>query len=420
MIKELYLLYRHDRDNGGEGRIFKTAWARWKEEGFEGMRKKLRTEYAALQEEYGWFHRRSKHYESLRLRTLFFTVFLLVTGYYMFIESERYESEASIIVKDLNEKSAAALGITLLGAGAPSQAQDSMILEAYLLSPDILALLNRQFHLDAYYRSDALDPLSRLHPWSTREDFLALYREHIHVVYDEVSGILRISFSHTDPETARDILQFLIARAEKQLNRYNERNAEKQLAFVRKLAEQNRERLDASTEALEAYQNRHLVLDPATDAQTQSAIIANLESTLVEKQAEYNRLKHYMSDSSFDLVNLVNEIRTLEASLKKAKAALSGSDTAERLNSVLFAYERLKAQVAFDQEVYKQNLVQLETAKVDANRQAKALVILTQPNLPDGYTYPDKPRLLATLALAFLLAYGIVSMLGAIIKDHKD
>ena len=87
---------------------------------------------------------------------------------------------------------------------------------------------------------------------------------------------------------------------------------------------------------------------------------------------------------------------------------------------MLFAYEKLKSQTAFDAEVYKQSLVQLETAKVDANKQSKALVVLTQPSLPDGYTYPDKPRLLATLVLFFLLTYGIAALLSAIIKDHKD
>ena len=420
MIKELFLVYLHDRQKGEDPlRVVKKSWARWKREGFGRMRAKLTKEYTALQHEYAWFHRWNKCYETLRLRAVFLASFLLVAGYFMCIKSELYESDASIVVKDLNQKSVNALGLSLLGAGASSQMQDSMILEDYLLSPDVLKLLDARFRLDAYYRSDALDPLSRLGSSATQEDFLEIFRRHFHVVYDEVSGILRLDFSHTDPKTAQTILSFLIAHAEKQLNLYNERNAEKQLTFVRTLAEHNREQLDASTAELEQYQNAHQILDPETDAQTQSGIIAELEGTLVQKRAEYSRMKKYMSESSFDMVRLADEIHALEASLKQAKASLSGSDK-ERLNALLFAYEKLKSQAAFDAEVYKQNLVQLEAAKVDANKQSKSLVVLTQPSLPDGYTYPDKPKLFATLALLFLLAYGITALLVAIIKDHKD
>ena len=421
MIKELYVLYKHDRQKGEDPwRTVKKSWARLRRNGYAGMREKLEEEYQAVHEtEYVWFHRCSKRYEAQRLRAVFAIMFLLTAGYFMFVKSELYESNSSIVVKDLNQNGVSALGINLLGAGASSEAQDSKVIEEYLLSPDVLELLDKKFDLDTYYHSDAVDFISRLGSASTREDFLEIYRRHFHVVYDEVSGILRLSFGHTDPKTAQTILAFLIAHAEQQLNLYNERNAEKQLAFVRDLAEKNREKLDASTAVLEQYQNEHQILDPETDVQTQSGIIAELEGTLVQKRAEYSRMKQYMSESSFDMVKLADEIHALEASLKRAKASLSGNEK-ERLNAVLFAYEKLKSQTAFDAEVYKQSLVQLETAKVDANKQSKALVVLTQPSLPDGYTYPDKPRLLATLVLFFLLTYGIAALLSAIIKDHKD
>lgn len=420
MIKELFLISRHDRYKGEDAlRIYKKSWARLKRFGLSGMRERLHKEYGLVQEDHAWFHNANKKYTVQRLRMLFLAAFFFVSGYYLLIKSELYESNASIIVKDLNEKSVSALGLSLLGTGTSSQAQDSMILEDYLLSPDVLALLDKKFHLYDYYRSDALDLFSRLWPFSSREDFLDIYRRHFRVVYDEVSGILRLGFSHTDPTTAQAILTYLIQHAEHQLNVYNERNAEKQLSFVREMTGKNREKLDSSMAALERYQNEHVVLDPATDAQTQSGIIATLEGALVEKRAQYSQMKQYMSKSSFDLIRLADEIRSLETSLKNVKASLTGN-AQERLNAILFAYEKLKTQVTFDTEVYKQSLIELESAKVDAQKQAKALVILTKPNLPDGYTYPDKPRLFLTLMLAFALAYGIIAMIGAIIKDHKD
>ena len=87
---------------------------------------------------------------------------------------------------------------------------------------------------------------------------------------------------------------------------------------------------------------------------------------------------------------------------------------------VLFEYEKLKMQLEFDKEVYTNALVQLETIKLDALKAAKTLSVVSKPNLPDGYTYPNKPRVFITLVIVMLLMYGIFSMLGAIIKDHKE
>ncbi|MDQ1268598.1 MAG: capsular polysaccharide transport system permease protein, partial [Campylobacterota bacterium] len=86
----------------------------------------------------------------------------------------------------------------------------------------------------------------------------------------------------------------------------------------------------------------------------------------------------------------------------------------------MFEYEKLKLQLEFDTEVYKNALLQLETTKLDVSKEAKMLSIISKPNLPDGYTYPDKPRVFITILIIMLLMYGIFSMLNSIIKDHKE
>ncbi|RUA00706.1 MAG: hypothetical protein DSY88_10440 [Candidatus Poseidoniales archaeon] len=87
---------------------------------------------------------------------------------------------------------------------------------------------------------------------------------------------------------------------------------------------------------------------------------------------------------------------------------------------VLLEYEKLKMQLEFDTEVYKNALIQLETTKLDVLKEAKTLSTVSKPNLPDGYTYPNKPKVFITLVIVILLMYGIFSMLGAIIRDHKE
>jgi len=98
---------------------------------------------------------------------------------------------------------------------------------------------------------------------------------------------------------------------------------------------------------------------------------------------------------------------------------LTGSQK-NRLNKIVFEYEQLKMQFEFAKEVYKNALLQLETTKIEVAKNDKTLSVVNKPNLPDGYSYPDKPRVFITILILTLLVYGIVTMLGSIIRDHKE
>jgi len=353
------------------------------------------------------------------IRIFFSFLFIVSVIYVLFIESERYQSSSSILVKDLSSTQAAGLDLSIFGATGSSQMQDSKVLEAYLKSPELLDEIDKHFSLKEYYLSDKLDFLNRLWKDSTKEDFLEKYLQNLSIHYDELSGILIISFLHTDSAISKAILEFVLKKAEEQINIYNQRNANKYLNFVKESLKVNKGSLNDSINSLEKYQNKNLVLDPTSTAETTSGIIATLEAELVKKTAMLEQLKQYMSENSFDIKNLKNEIKGIRNSISNSKSKLSG-DKNNRLNVVLFEFERLKNQVEFEKEKYKQTLVQYEIAKNDVEKDAKTLQIVVKPNLPEGHSIPDRPMSILNIIIALGLLFGIVSLVVAIIKDHRD
>ncbi len=191
------------------------------------------------------------------------------------------------------------------------------------------------------------------------------------------------------------------------------------MKFVETEFEKAKEKMDASSKRLEAYQNEHLLLDPGSEAAAASGIISELEATLLQKQIQYGTMSGFIKEDNYELKVLQKEIDEIKRLISKERKNLTGSSE-DRLNKVLFEYEKLKLAFEFDTEVYKNVLIQLETTKIDVLKEAKTLSILSQPNLPDGYTYPDKPKMFITLLIVTLLLYGIFSMLGTIIRDHKE
>lgn len=357
--------------------------------------------------------------EQKSVRKVFISIFVIILTYILILQSHLYKSSSAIMIKDLTSKQVSSLDISFLGGNPSSQMQDSKVIETYLTSHEILTKLDKKFQLKEHYQSDEVDFIDRLSDSSTQEEFLELYLKRIEVIYDELSGVLHVGFLHTDKTLSQKILLEIITLAEAQLNIYNQINAKKYLAFASDSVEKNKISLDQSIKKLEAYQNQNLVLDPTANAETKNSIISNLEAELVSKTTKLQQIENYMSKDSFEVTNLKNEIKTLKNSLKKTKSELSGNDK-ERLNLVLFEFERIKNQVEFDKEKYKQSLIQYEIAKTDVDKDAKTLQVIVQANMPDGYSLPDKPLAILNTIIALGLLFGIVSLILAIIKDHKE
>jgi len=362
----------------------------------------------------------NKRYSTLKIRFFFLLLFGFSVTYTMFLKAELYESSTALMVRDLSKTSAtASLGLSLLGAGSSSQFQDSMLVEEYLLSLDMFLLLDKEFHLIKHYKSDKLDFIERLSSDATMEQALAFYRKRIIVSYDDTSAIIHLSYAHTDPHIAQKIVKFMIRKVEFTLNEFNRKKAIKQLVFIEKEHDKNKIKMDKSSALLEKYQNDNLLLDPKAEAVSSSAIISGLETTLTQKRIEYKTKSSYLNADNYELLSLKSEIDEISKSLISAKKRLTGSDK-NRLNKILFEYSKLKMQLEFDTAVYKTALIQLETTKLDSLKEAKMLSIVNQPNLPDGYTYPNKPKTLLNIVIILSLMYGIFSMLLSIIKDHKE
>jgi capsular polysaccharide transport system permease protein len=355
-----------------------------------------------------------------KMQLTFFGVFFILSFYYLLLKSELYESKTALLVKDFGvSQQASSLGLSLLGMGSSSQLQDSKIVEEYLKSLDIYTRLDAKFGLSAHYKSDALDFWQRRSEDATQEELVAFYNTRLVVHYDEISGILHIAFAHVEPQKAKEILEFLVLEVEAHINELNRINAKKQLDFIEQEYAKAKVKMDTSSKFLEEYQNKNLLLDPSAQASATTGVIASLEATLTQKNLEYATMKSYLNEDSYELRALKNEIGEIQKSIAKQKKELSGTSD-ERLNKVLFEYEKLKMQLEFDTEVYKNALLQLETTKLDVSKNAKTLSIISKPNMPDGYTYPNKPKVFITILIVMLLTYGIFSMLISIIKDHKE
>jgi capsular polysaccharide transport system permease protein len=358
-----------------------------------------------------------------RKRTLSIVVIAssLAIIYWGIIASDRYVSEAHIIIQrtDMAKGSGIDIGSILSGSGGSNRA-DQLLLRDYLLSVDMLIKLDAKLNLRAHYSDWGKDPLSRM--WSeqaSQEAFHQHFQSRVSVEFDDDSGVLVIKSQGYDPQTAQAITTTLVEEGEHSMNEMARRLAQDQVDFVEKQVAESASRLQQARNAILTYQNQKGIISPQNAAENLAGTINLLESQRSELQTRRGSLLGYLSSQAPSVVELNMQISAIEKQINKEQARLT-SPTGKTLSSEIEEFQRLEMTASFAQDIYKTSLVALEQSRVEATRTIKKVSILQNPTLPQ---YPMQPKRLYNIIifiLVILLLAGITQLLAAIIRDHKD
>lgn len=346
---------------------------------------------------------------------------LLAAVYWGLVASDRYVSEARVIVQktDLTNGQGVDLG-GLIGTVNTSTQADQLLLREHLLSVDMLKKLDAKLNLRAHYSDTRRDLLSRM--WfedAEIEWFHRHYLSRVSVEFDDLADTLVIRAQAYDPKTAHAIAAILVEEGERFMNALAHNLAREQVAFLeREVAELN-ERLIRARQTVLAFQNREGLVSPQTTAENFAAIVNRLESQLTDLKTRRAAMLAYLMPDSPSVVELDQQVAAVERQIAREKARLAapGSRT---LNRTVEEYQRLQMNAEFALDVYRTALAALEKGRVEATRTLKKVSVLQSPFEPQ---YPVEPRRAyntLVFALIALLVAGIFHMLGAIIRDHQD
>jgi len=279
--------------------------------------------------------------------------------YFGFVASDVYISESRFVVRSPQNQTGIGLGALIKGAGFSSSHDDSYAVHDYIFSRDALKQLDTQLALGKVFSSSQVDIISRFAGLGWDNSFEALsvyYQKHVTLDLDTSSSISTLSVRAYSAETAYQINEALLEMSEALVNQLNERGRVDMINFA------NREVAEAEKKDKEAT----LAL---ARIQTESTKIAEGGRSLVSRYTEHQRL-------------------TLEKEFADKMLAMA-------LNS-------------------------LEDARSQALRKQLYLERIVQPGKPDAAVEPRRIRnIFATLALG-LIAWGILTMLIAGVREHQD
>jgi capsular polysaccharide transport system permease protein len=346
---------------------------------------------------------------------------LFASIYWGLIASDRYVSEAHIIIQRTELSGAQTMDITaLVGNPDAGNRTDLLLLRDHLLSVDMMKKLDRKLDLRGHFSDKRRDVISRmwLH-YNSIEWFHRHYLSRVKVEFDDYAGILVIKSQGYDPKMAQALCAMLVAEGEQFMNTIARSLAQEQVTYLEAQLTEITKRVTTARQAVLEYQNEKGLVSPQGTVENIASVVGRLEAQLAELQTKQTAMLGYLMPDSPNVVEINLQIAATEKQILKEKAKLA-SPAGKTLNRDLEVFQRLQMQAEFVQDVYKTALVALEKGRVESTRKLKKVSVLQSPTDPQ---YPLEPRRIYNtiiFVLITLLLAGITHLIAAIIRDHKE
>ena len=346
---------------------------------------------------------------------------VLAAIYYGLIASDIYISESRFVVRSPQRQMQTGLLSTFLQGSSFSHTQDDVYsVNDFILSRDALKELNDHLGLAKKFSSGSIDFLHRFPTLDWDDSFEALHRYYLNRVsvdYDSASSISTLRVSAFTAEDAYKINELLLGMSERLVNQLSERSRQDVIRYAAAEAKEAERQAKEAAVALAVYRDQNAILNPEQQSVIQLQLISKLQDELILTKTQLAQLRRFTPDNP-QIPVLVNRLDTLQKEMDSELAKIAGTNGS--LSNKAVAYERLELDREFADKQLAAALASLEAARNEAQRQQLYLERVVQPSLPD---YPEEPRRVRSVLVVFvlgLIAWGILGLLLASVREHLD
>jgi len=305
---------------------------------------------------------------------------------------------------------------TVLGplTGSPSMLgslEDGRYLAFYLHSPEVMRRVFSRLLAERRYARRLPDLLAGLPANANRDQQLALFRRQVQVWPQDLSGVIQLTTTGLDAQTALLLNQLLLQEARLFVNDMNQTISRDQLGFAQQEVLRSRQRLDQATAKLDAFKSRYGQLDPIQESAATSGLITALEAKLVDLQVEEARLKRQFRDPQAPEVLVVtDQVQELQKQIQKERDSVV-SPGGKALNNRATEATKLQNEVTFATENLKASMLAVENSRMESQRQLKFLVMLSDPQAPEVQDWNWRFQVFLGVVGGAIVIWGVASFL---------
>lgn len=364
--------------------------------------------------------RRSRLFQLFSRLAAFVAIPTLIAGYYFFaIATPMYSTKSEIVIQQADSGGGGGgIGSLFQGTGLGSS-QDSIAVQGYLNSIEAMLRLEQDLGFIRHFSQPEIDPLQRLELDATQTEAHKVYKKRVKISYDPTEGIIKMEVIAADPEVAKQFAERLIFYAEEQVDNLTQRLREDQMKGARDSFADAQANLRAANERVVRLQSSLGVLNAESEVGAIMGRIAQLETQLQEKELQLQQLLDNSRPNQARVDGARGDIRRLQGFIQVERAKLTETSSSSQSLATITAQMRLaELDVQNWQLMQSQAMSQMESARIEANRQTRYLSLAVSPVAPDEPAYP---RSFENTLLTFLIMCGVylmVSLTASILREQ--
>lgn len=318
-------------------------------------------------------------------------------------------------------QSSGLLGSILSGSGFSRSQDDSLSVQDFVLSRDALSHLDLKLQARSSYSNQNIDILSRfpaVFDDDSFESFYKYYGKQVSITHDSASNISTLKVRAFDAKQSQAINESLLNMSEQLVNQMNERGRQDLIKFAQTEVNDAERIAKAAALALATFRNQRAVFDPERQSVIQLQLISKLQDELIATKMQLAQTSA-IAPQNPQIPVLQKRSTALQKEIDSEMAKISGSG-GNSLTNKATEFERLSLDRAFAERQLAAALTSLENAKNEARRKVLYLERIAQPNTPDVAVEPKRLKSIFSTLLMGLIAWGIISMLLAGVREHQD
>jgi capsular polysaccharide transport system permease protein len=357
-----------------------------------------------------------------RLTVFIFLPTFMVGWYFYNLATPMYATNSEIVIQQAQPQGGVGGGLATMFQGTSmATQQDSIAVQSYLASREAMLRLDADHGFKAHFSDTSIDALQRLPQNATNEDAFGVFADHVRISYDPTEGIIRMEVISPDPEKSYEFSLALIGYAEEQVDQLTSRLRVDQMSGAQASYEDAEGRRAAALATWLSIQENVRQIDPGSESSARMGQINSLEgerqrlNLVLQSRLEVDR------PSQVQVASLRSQISSIEDWISDLRDQLTGGvDDGDQVSLAARNTELRTAEENYNFQtiMVQQALTQMETARIEANRQVRYLSQSVRPVIPDAAAYP---RAFENTLLAFLIFAGIylmISLTASILREQ--
>ena len=247
------------------------------------------------------------------------------------------------------------------------------------------------------------------------EDLYNYYRGKVGIEYATTSSITTLTVRAFTAQDAQKFNRQLLERSEDLVNRLNNRGRTDLVQFA------TQEVVEAKLAAREAaltlaqFRNSRGIIDPEKQAALQLEMVSKLQDELIGARTQLQQLR-VMAPENPQIPILETRISSLTREIEEQLGLVAGNRRS--LSATAAQYQRLQLEREFADRRLAAAMNSLEESRNEARRKQAYVERIVQPSLPDEAQEPRRLRGIFATFILGLVAWAILTMLIAGVREH--